>query len=36
MAGAIRVVDFIGNDGQLLWLNCDCVRQEAVGYLEPG
>ena len=36
MAGVIRVVDFTSKDGQLLWLNCDCVRQEAVGFLEPG
>jgi len=34
MAGVVRVVDFSSDDGELLWLNCDCVRQEAVGYLE--
>ncbi len=34
MAEVIRVVDFSSDDGGLLWLNCDCVRQEAVGYLE--
>ena len=34
MAGVIRVVDFTSENGGLLWLNCDCVRQEAVGYLE--
>jgi hypothetical protein len=34
MAGVIRVVDFSSDDRELLWLNCDCVRQEAVGYLE--
>jgi pyruvate,water dikinase len=36
MAGVVHVVDFAREDGGLLWLNCDCVRQEAVGYLEPG
>jgi hypothetical protein len=36
MASVVRVADFISKDGPLLWLNCDCVRQEAVGYLEPG
>jgi len=36
MAAAVRVVDFAaGDEGPVLWLNCDCVRQEAVGYLEP-
>ncbi len=36
MAGVVRVVDF-GKEGEgLLWLNCDCVRQEAVGFLEQG
>jgi pyruvate, water dikinase len=34
MEGVVRVVDFSSKDGMLLWLNCDCVRQEAVGYLE--
>jgi hypothetical protein len=34
MATVIRVIDFSSEDGGLLWLNCDCVRQEAVGYLE--
>ena len=35
MAGVVRVVDFGGGAGApLLWLNCDCVRQEAVAYLE--
>jgi hypothetical protein len=34
MAEAVRVVDFSNENGALLWLNCDCVRQEAVGYLE--
>jgi len=34
MAEVIRVVDFSSETGGLLWLNCDCVRQEAVGYLE--
>ena len=34
MATVIRVIDFPSEDGRLLWLNCDCVRQEAVGYLE--
>ncbi len=36
MATVVRVVDFTsGNAGQVLWLNCNCVRQETVGYLEP-
>jgi pyruvate,water dikinase len=35
MAGVVRVIEFSRDDGNLLWLNCDCVRQEAVGYLEP-
>ncbi len=35
MEGVVRVVDFTSEDGGLLWLNCDCVRQEAVGYVEP-
>ena len=36
MAPVVRVVEFgTGEDGPVLWLNCDCVRQEAVGYLEP-
>lgn len=34
MAEVVRVIDFPSPDGRLLWLNCDCVRQEAVGYLE--
>jgi hypothetical protein len=34
MENVIRVVGFTSNDGMLFWLNCDCVRQEAVGYLE--
>jgi pyruvate, water dikinase len=34
MAGVVRVIEFSRDDGNLLWLNCDCVRQEAVGYLE--
>ena len=34
MANVLRVIDFPSEDGRLLWLNCDCVRQEAVGYLE--
>jgi len=35
MAGVVRVIDFAAREGELqLWLNCDCVRQEAVGYLE--
>ena len=34
LASVVRVVDFTSEDGGLLWLNCDCVRQEAVGYLE--
>jgi hypothetical protein len=39
MAEVIRVVDFGAAERHpQLWLNCDCVRQEAVGYLEerPG
>jgi hypothetical protein len=37
LAAVIRVVDFGAAEGHpQLWLNCDCVRQEAVGYLEPG
>jgi pyruvate,water dikinase len=36
MAGVVRVIDFPAGDGKpQLWLNCDCVGQEAVGYLEP-
>jgi hypothetical protein len=36
LAGVVRVVDFAADGGgPVLWLNCDCVRQEAVGYLEP-
>jgi hypothetical protein len=35
LADVVRVIDFASDDGSLLWLNCDCVRQEAVGYLEP-
>jgi pyruvate,water dikinase len=35
MDGVVHVVDFTSEDGGLLWLNCDCVRQEAVGYVEP-
>jgi pyruvate, water dikinase len=35
LAGVVRVVDFTPGEGQpVLWLNCDCVRQEAVAYLE--
>ena len=34
LAHAVRVVDFSSENDMLLWLNCDCVRQEAVGYLE--
>ncbi|HEX9049495.1 MAG TPA: PEP/pyruvate-binding domain-containing protein [Anaeromyxobacter sp.] len=34
MAGIVRVVDFpLRGDGRSLWLNADCVRQEAVCYL---
>ena len=36
MAPVLRVIEFAtGDAGPVLWLNCDCVRQEAVGYLEP-
>jgi pyruvate, water dikinase len=35
LADVVRVVDFTSEDAGLLWLNCDCVRQEAVGYVEP-
>ena len=34
MAEIVRVVDFpLRGDGRSLWLNADCVRQEAVSYL---
>jgi hypothetical protein len=34
MAGVVRIVDFpLGGDGRLLWLNANCVRQEALCYL---
>jgi hypothetical protein len=39
MAAVVRVIEFAtGDEEPMLWLNCDCVRQEAVGYLElrPG
>lgn len=36
LEGVVRVVDFdAGGDGPVFWINCDCVRQEAVGYLQP-
>jgi hypothetical protein len=35
LADVVRVVDLAPGDGrQVLWLNCDCVRQEAVAYLQ--
>src|SRR5512133_2859880 len=36
MDGIVRVIDFpLRGDGRSLWLNADCVRQEAVCYLAP-
>ena len=36
MAAVGRVIDFpLRGDGRSLWLNADCVRQEAVCYLAP-
>jgi hypothetical protein len=36
MAEIVRVVDFpLPGDGRSLWLNADCVRQEALCYLAP-
>ncbi len=36
LAGAVRVVDFpLRGDGRQLWLNANCVRQEALCYLAP-
>ncbi|MEI7704084.1 MAG: PEP/pyruvate-binding domain-containing protein [Deltaproteobacteria bacterium] len=35
MAGVVKIVDFTDDSGGVLWLNCDCVRQEAVAYLQP-
>jgi hypothetical protein len=36
MAFVVKVVDFpLRGDGRSLWLNADCVRQEAVCYLAP-
>jgi hypothetical protein len=36
IAEIVRVVDFpLRGDGRSLWLNADCVRQEAVCYLAP-
>jgi hypothetical protein len=34
LASVVRVVDFpLADDGRALWLNADCVRQEAICYL---
>ena len=36
MATVIHVVDFpLEGDGRTLWLNANCVAQEAVAYLQP-
>ncbi len=36
LAGVVRVVDFPPHGARTLWLNADCVRQEAVCYEVPG
>ncbi|MBK9518736.1 MAG: pyruvate, phosphate dikinase [Anaeromyxobacter sp.] len=36
LAGVVRVVDFPAHGEGTLWLNADCVRQEAVCYRVPG
>ncbi len=36
LEGVIRVVDFPPHGARTLWLNADCVRQEAVCYEAPG
>lgn len=36
IGAVVRVVDFpLRGDGRSLWLNANCVRQEAIAYLEP-
>jgi pyruvate,water dikinase len=36
LAEVVRVVDFPPHGERTLWLNADCVRQEAVCYEAPG